>query len=112
MMTAHTMVTNRINGLASASEKLAQLERTIATELPQELSRLPEQYGFSDVNPLRKEVRSAAQGGTRRIAGCPKKAAAVPRTRRRALLTPTSFTDDSHPTILAAARSLIHPSQR
>jgi len=100
-MTAYSMVSTQIKELAAAREQLAQLERTVATELPQELSRLPEQFGFSDVNSFLQPVQSAAHGGGRKKAGRPKKAAAVPKTRKRAAITTTSFTDDGHPTILA-----------
>ena len=103
------MVTTQTKKLAAAREKLTPLERTIATELPQELSRLPEQFGFSDVNcSFPKAVRSAAYGGDRKIAGRPKTAGAVPKTRKRAVITTTGFTDDGHPTILAATRGLTH----
>ena len=108
-MTAYTMVTTQIKELAAAREKLAQPERTIATELPQELSRLSEQYGFSHVNSCLKGDKSAAHGGDRKKAGRPKKAAAVPKTHTRAVFTTTGCTDDGHPTILAATRGLIHP---
>ena len=104
------MVTTRIKEPAATREKRAQLERTIATELPQELSKLPEQYGFSAVNSsFRLAVRSAVHGGLRKKAGRPKKAAAVPRSRQRAVTSTTGFTEDDHPTILAATRGLIHP---
>lgn len=108
-MTAYTMVTTRIKELAAAREKLAQPERTIATELPQELSRLSEPYGFSPLNSCLKGVKSAALGGDRKKGGRPKKAAAVPKTRTRAVITTTGFTDDGHPTILATPRGSIHP---
>jgi len=104
------MVTAQIKEHAAAREKLARLERTVATELPQELSKLPEHYGFSDVNSFVKGVKSAAHGGGRKKAGGPKTAAAVPKTRQHAVIAITGFTDDGHPTILAATRGLIHPS--
>ena len=110
MMADDTMVTPQIKERAAAREKLAEPERTVATELPQELSRLPEPDGFSDVNPFLKGGRSAAHGGGRKKAGRAKKAAAVPETRQHAVITTTGFMDDGHPTILAAARGLIHPS--
>jgi len=81
------MVTTQIKELAAAREKLAGLERSIATELPQELSRLPEQYGFPDVKSFLKAVKSATSGGGRKKAGRPKKAAAAPKTRKRAVIT-------------------------
>ena len=80
------MVTTQIKELAAAREKLAELERAVATELPQELSGLHEQYGFSDVNSFLKAVKSAARGGGRKKAGRPKKAV-VPKTRKRAVIT-------------------------
>jgi hypothetical protein len=105
MIAAYTMVSTQTRRRAAAREKLAQLERTIATELPQELSRLPGQYGSSDVNSyFRKAVKSAAHGGGRGKDGHQKKAAAVPKTRQRAVITTTGFTDDGHPTILGATR--------
>lgn len=89
--------------------KLTQPERTVANELPQELSRLPEQHGFSEVRPFLKGGKSAAHGGGRKKAGRPENAAAVRKTRTRAVITTTGFTDDGHPSILAAARCSIHP---
>lgn len=96
------MATTPIKELAAACGKPAQPERTVANELPQELSRLPAPYGFSDVNSAIKEGKSAAHGGDRERAGHPRKAAVVPKTRKRAVITPAGFTDDGHPTILAA----------
>ena len=40
-MTAYTMVTTQIKELAAAREKLAQPERTIATELPKNFPGFP-----------------------------------------------------------------------
>ena len=105
-MTTDTMVTTPIKEPAAAREKFAQPERTLATELPQELSKLSGQYGFSEVNSfLMTGGKSASHGGGRKKAGRPKKAAAVPQTRQRAVTTASGFTDDGHPTILAATRS-------
>jgi hypothetical protein len=104
------MVTSQIKKLAAAREKFAQPERTAATELPQELSRLPEQYGFYEVNTFLNGVGSAAHGGGRNKAGRPKKAAAVPKGGKRPVITTIGFTDDCHPTILADARGLIYPN--
>jgi hypothetical protein len=98
------MVTTRIKEHAPARKKLARLEPTIATELPQELSKLPEQYGFAGVNPFLKPVKSEPHGGNRGKDGHQKKAAAVPKTRQRAVIPSTGYTDDGHPTILAAIR--------
>jgi len=103
MMTACTMVTTQIKKLAAAREKLVQPERTVATELPQELSRLPEQCGFYEVNTFLNGVGSAAHGGGRNKAGRPKKAAAVPKGCKRPVISTIGFTDDGHPTIMAAS---------
>lgn len=109
MMAGDAMITPPIKGLAAARDKLAQPERTIATELPQELSRLPEYGAFSEVNSFRKGGKSATHGGPKK-AGHSKKAAASPKTRTRAVITSAGFADDDHPTILAATRGVIPPS--
>lgn len=96
--------------LAAVREKLAPPERTIANELPQELSKLPEHDGFSDGHSSLKRRTAPVHGGTKKKAGPPKKAVAIPKTRRRTFLTAAGFVDDGHPTILAAARGLIPPS--
>lgn len=100
MMMASTMVTPRIKKLAAAHAEFAQLERTVATELPQELSALPEHYVFSDVNSVLEDDESVAQGGCRKKAGRPKKVAGT-KPREYADITATGFMDDGHPTILA-----------
>jgi hypothetical protein len=84
------MVTSKIKRLAAVREKLAQLELAIETELPQELFGLHEKYGFADVKSFIKAIRSAARGGSPRKGrkpGRPKKAAAVRKTRKRAVIT-------------------------
>ena len=81
------MISSQIKELAAAREKLAELERTVETGLRQELSELHERYGFSDVKSFLKAVTSAAGSGGRRKAGRPKKAAATPKTRKRAVIT-------------------------
>lgn len=65
---------------AAAPERFALPVRTVANELPQELSRL---------------------GGRN---GHPVKAAAIPRSRPRPGLLAYGFAEDSRPTILAAPR--------
>lgn len=101
------MITAPIKALAVARGKPAQPERTVANELPQELSKLSEQYGFSDVHSFLKG--SATQGGSREKAGRPKQAAVVPKTGKRVVITTTGFTDEGHPTILADTHGLVHP---
>jgi hypothetical protein len=109
-MPARTMGTTPTKALAAAREKLARLERTIETELPQELSKLAEAGGCFDVSAGPKKVTSAAHGGGRKKAGRTKKATAVPETRQQAGITTTAFLDDGHPTILADPRGWIHRS--
>lgn len=96
---------------AAAREKLPQLERTIANELPQELSRLPENGELSDVSFFPNGVESGAHGGGRKKAGRPKIGAAVPESRQWVVNgTMLRFTEDGQPTVLAAPRESIQPS--
>ena len=84
------MVIPKIRKLAAAREKLARLELAVETELYQELFGLHERYGFADMKSFMKAIRSAARGGAPRKprkAGRPKKAAATPETRKRAVIT-------------------------
>ncbi len=82
------MVTSTIKELAAAREKLAQLERAVETELHHDLSGIHEQYGFSDVESFLNAVRSVNRGGSKGPkAGRPTKAAAVLKTRKRAVIT-------------------------
>lgn len=84
------MVITKIRELAATRQKLADLELAVETELSKELSVLHKQYGFADVKAFLKAVRSAARGGApgkTRKAGRPKKAAAAPKTRKRAVIT-------------------------
>jgi hypothetical protein len=104
MITADMMGTYPTKELAAARERFAQAERTVANELPQELSRLPEPYGCRDVGIFLQGGASAAPGTGGRKNGRPVRAVAVPMSRKRAAIAAIGFTDDSHPTILAAAR--------
>jgi hypothetical protein len=85
-----TMVTTKIKQLDAVRAKLAHLEKTVETELRQELAVLHKQYGFADVKSFFKAVRAAVGGGierARRKVGRPKKAAAALKTRKRAKIT-------------------------
>ena len=85
-----TMVTTKIKQLDAVRAKLAHLEKTVETELRQELSVLHKQYGFPDLEPFFKAVRAAVVGGIHGASkelGRPKKAAAAPKTRKRAKIT-------------------------
>jgi hypothetical protein len=85
------MVIPKIRELAAARERLAQLELSVATELRKELAELHAKYGFADVKSFLKAVRSAARGGPKKAGkvGRPKKAVAVPESRKRAVITDT-----------------------
>jgi DNA-binding NarL/FixJ family response regulator len=84
------MVITKIKRLAAAREKVAQLALAVEAELPHELAELHARYGFADVKSFLKAIRSAARGGglkRARKAGRPKKVAAAPKTRKRAVIT-------------------------
>ena len=82
------MVITKIKRLEATREKLAQLERTVATELRQELSTLHEQYGFGDVTSFLDAVREAFGKRRGRKPGRRKKAAkAAQKPRKRAKIT-------------------------
>ena len=80
------MITSKLKQLDAVRAKLAHLEKTVETELRQELATLHEQYGFSDVKAFFKAVRASAGGGIRK-AGRPKKTAVAPKIRKRAKIT-------------------------
>ena len=84
------MVTSKIKQLDAVRAKLADLEKTVETELRQELAVLHKQYGFPDLEPFFKAVRAAVGGGIERASrkvGRPKKTVAAPKTRTRAKIT-------------------------
>ena len=84
------MVISKIKRLAATREKLARLEKLIATDLPKELVSLPEKYGFATAKEFIAAVKSAAgrrkPGRRGRKPGRPKKTA-VPKARKRAVIT-------------------------
>ena len=57
------MVTDKLKELEAARVKLAALERSIATELNQELAALPGRYGFASTSEFVSAVNAAAGGG-------------------------------------------------
>ena len=86
------MVIRKLKQRAALREKLAQLELAIETELPQELSALPEQYGFANIKDFIAAVQATASKGAKRgrKAGRPKRRAAAvakSRARKRAVIT-------------------------
>ncbi|ATC65679.1 hypothetical protein CMV30_17955 [Nibricoccus aquaticus] len=78
--------------LATAAEESACLERTIANELPEELSQISGSFGCPG-------LRDSPAGGGRRKAGRPKQAA---KKRWRLMSAIADFLDDGHPTLMAS----------
>jgi len=77
------MVTDKIKALAVSKAKVAELEKSIATELNRELAALPGKYGFDSLPAFFSAVRSASRGklrGGRTVAAGGKR-------RKRAVIT-------------------------
>lgn len=77
------MVTDKIKALAVSKAKVAELEKSIATELDRELAALPGKYGFDSLPAFFSAVRSASRGKLR--GG--KSVAAGGKRRKRAVIT-------------------------
>ncbi len=77
------MVTDKIKELKETQAKMAELEKSIATQLAKELAALPGKYGFETVAAFIKAVKASAGG--KRKAASPRKPSA-PR-RKRAVIT-------------------------
>jgi hypothetical protein len=77
------MVADKIKALAKTRAKLAELEKSVATELNRELSALPAKYGYDSLPAFFSAVRAASRGRGR--AGKPAGNGA-PR-RKRAVIT-------------------------
>ncbi len=73
------MVTDKLKELEATKAKVADLEKSIASELNQALAALPAQFGFGSVQDFIKAVKVA--GGGRRKAKAGKKAGGKKRTR-------------------------------
>lgn len=78
------MVTEKIKALAQTRAKVAELEKSIATELNRELAALPGKYGFDSLPAFFSAVRAASRGGRSRG---PAKPAAGGKRRKRAVIT-------------------------
>ncbi|HWA85273.1 MAG TPA: helix-turn-helix domain-containing protein [Opitutus sp.] len=82
------MITDKIKTLAITKAKVAELEKSIETELNQELASLPEKYGFDSVQAFVAAVQSVSRGRGRGRGRAPAKAAAAGgKRRRRAVIT-------------------------
>ena len=77
------MVTDKIKQLKATQAKMAELEKSIATQLSRELSALPAKYGFSSVQAFIKAVK--ASGGGKRKGAAGKKSSG--KRRKRAVIT-------------------------
>ncbi len=62
------MVIDKIKALAISKAKVAELEKSIATELNRELAALPGKYGFDNLPAFFSAVRSACRGKRRKRA--------------------------------------------
>ena len=79
------MVTDKIKTLALTKARVAELEKSIATELNRELSALPGKYGFDNLPAFFEAVKAASRGKSRSTAKV--KSAAGGKRRRRAVIT-------------------------
>ena len=79
------MVTDKIKTLAITKARVAELEKSIATELNRELAALPSKYGFESLPDFFEAVKAASRGKGR---GAPKaKSTAGSKRRKRAVIT-------------------------
>ncbi len=83
------MLTDKLKTLAATKARLAELEKSIASELNRELAGLPAKYGFDNLPEFFDAVRSASRGGkSRGAAKAPAaKAAGGGKRRKRAVIT-------------------------
>lgn len=78
------MVTNKLKELKAAKAKIAELEKSIATELAKELAALPAHYGFASAQAFIKAVKAASGGRASKGA---KAKPAKGKRRKRAVIT-------------------------
>jgi len=79
------MFTDKIKTLAITRARVAELEKSIATELNRELAALPARYGFDSLPAFFDAVRAASRGKSR-VPSKPK-AAGGGKRRKRAVIT-------------------------
>lgn len=80
------MLTEKLKTLAATKAKVAELEKSIATELNRELAALPGKYGYDNLPAFFDAVRSASRGGKTRgaVKAAPAaKSAGVSKSKRR-----------------------------
>ena len=84
------MITDKMQMLAAARAKVAELERAISADLNHELAALPSQYGFENAAAFIAAVRKAARGRVNGRRGARHAGAAgrnAPKKRTRAKIT-------------------------
>jgi DNA-binding NarL/FixJ family response regulator len=81
------MVTDKLKTLALAKAKVAELEKSITTELNRELASLPGKYGFDNAADFVEAVRSASRGTSRGAAKSSPKSTSTGKRRKRAVIT-------------------------
>src|SRR5438034_1298367 len=83
------MVTDKLKTLAITKARVAELEKSIATELNRELSALPAKYGFDNLPAFFDAVKAASRGGKVRAQAKPAAAATTggKKRRKRAVIT-------------------------
>ncbi|MBC7366892.1 MAG: helix-turn-helix domain-containing protein [Undibacterium sp.] len=86
------MITDKIKELEATKAKIASLEKSIATQLQDELSQLPAQYGFATVQAFIKAVKAAAGGRRKKGKGKGKAAAKAGGAQKRTRATITDET--------------------
>ncbi len=86
------MITDKLKELEATKAKMASLEKSIASQLQDELSALPAQYGFDTVQAFIKAVKAAAGGRRKKGKGTPSKTSSA-KTRTRATITDETRAD-------------------
>lgn len=85
------MITDKLKELEATKAKMASLEKSIASQLQDELSSLPAQYGFDTVQAFIKAVKAAAGGRRKKGKSAGKTSGA--KTRTRATITDETRAD-------------------
>jgi hypothetical protein len=97
------MITEKLKELEATKAKIASLEKSIASELHDELRALPAQYGFTTVEAFIKAVKVAAGGGRKNGKG--KVAAKVSAGGRRSRAKITDATRAEVKTLAEAGKT-------
>ena len=79
------MVTDKIKTLAITRARVAELEKSIATELNRELAGLPGKYGFETLPAFFDAVKAASRGKARGSAKSSSRGSS--KRRKRAVIT-------------------------